>query len=121
MPTCKKCNADKQQDEFQLDKQRGKYYTTCRACRVQAGREHRQANLEAYRERTRLYLQKWRAENPERAAAIHKRWVDNNRDHVRAYHREATAKWRKENPKQNLKSLPQKLKSQKPKPQRRAK
>jgi len=98
MPTCKKCNADKQQDEFQLDKRRGKYYTTCRACRVQAGREHRHANLDAYRERTRLYLQKWRAENPERVAVIHKRWADKNRDHVRAYHREASAKWRKENP-----------------------
>lgn len=98
MPICKKCDADKKQDEFQLDKRRNKYYTTCRACRVQASREHRQENREAYRERTRLYSKKWRAENPERAAIIHKRWVDKNRSHVQAYHREASAKWRKDNP-----------------------
>lgn len=98
MYVCKKCNVEKQQDEYQLDKRRGKYYATCRQCRVQASREHRLKNLEKYRERTRLYVQKWRKENPDKANAICRRWAEKNREYVRSYHRVKSAEWRAKNP-----------------------
>jgi hypothetical protein len=94
MCTCKKCGVDKQLDEFQLDKKRNKYYTTCRACRVQADRERRQANPEKFREYTRNYLKEWRAKNPEKQAAICKTYDEKNRDKRSAYAKQ----YRKDNP-----------------------
>lgn len=83
MCICKKCGVDKPLDDFQLDKRRNKHYTTCRACRVQADRERRQANPEKAREYTRNYLKAWKAKNPERAAAIDKRYREKNADRYR--------------------------------------
>jgi hypothetical protein len=94
MCICKKCGVDKQQDDFQLDKKRNKYYTTCRACRVQADRERRQANPEKFREYTRNYLKEWRAKNPEKQAAICKTYDEKNRDKRSAYSKQ----YRKDNP-----------------------
>ena len=94
MCICKKCGVDKQLDEFQLDKKRNKHYTTCRACRVQADRERRQANPEKYREYTRNYLKDWRVANPERAADIDKRYRQKNADK----YRENSKAWRLANP-----------------------
>lgn len=94
MCICKKCGVDKQLDEFQLDKKRNKHYTTCRACRVQADRERRQANPEKAREYTRNYLKEWRVKNPEKHSEIGKRYYAKN-----AEQRNANAKaWRKANP-----------------------
>ena len=94
MCICKKCGVDKQQDDFQLDKKRNKYYTTCRACRVQASRERRQANPEKAREYTRNYLKEWRVKNPEKASAIEKRYAKKNAEQRNAKSKE----WRIANP-----------------------
>ena len=96
MCICKKCGVDKQLDEFQLDKKRNKHYTTCRACRVQADRERRQANPEKAREYTRNYLKEWRVKNPEKTAAIEKRYNAKNAEKRSA----KTKAWRKANPEQ---------------------
>lgn len=94
MCICKKCNVDKPLDEFQMDKRRNKHYGTCRVCRVKAGRENRQANIETYRKRTREYLREWRAKNPEKQAAICKKYDEKNRDKRNAYAKQ----YRKDNP-----------------------
>ena len=94
MCICKKCSVDKQLDEFQLDKKRNKHYTTCRACRVQADRERRQANPDKFREYTRNYLKEWRVKNPEKQSAIDQRYHAKNTEQ-----RCAKAKaWREANP-----------------------
>ena len=94
MCICKKCGVDKQLDEFQLDKKRNKHYTTCRACRVQADRERRQANPEKYREYTRNYLKEWRVKNPEKQSAIDQRYHAKNAEQRSAKNKA----WRKANP-----------------------
>jgi hypothetical protein len=94
MCICKKCGVDKQLDEFQLDKKRNKHYTTCRACRVQAQRERRQANPEKAREYTRNYLKEWRVKNPKKHSEIGKRYHAKNAEQRNA----KTKAWRKANP-----------------------
>lgn len=94
MCICKKCNVDKPLDEFQLDKRRNKYYGTCRKCRVSAQNDRRLANLEESRKRTREYLRVWRAKNPEKQAAICKKYDEKNRDKRSAYAKQ----YRKDNP-----------------------
>lgn len=91
---CKKCSVEKLLDEFQLDKKRNKHYTTCRACRVQADRERRQANPEKFREYTRNYLKEWREKNPEKQSAIGKRYHEKHAEKRNAKRRE----WHKANP-----------------------
>jgi len=109
MCICKKCGVDKQLNEFQLDKKRNKHYTTCRACRVQADRERRQANPEKYREYNRNYLKEWRVANPERHSAIGHRYHAKNSEKRSAYARqyridnpekvkELSRSWAKRNP-----------------------
>jgi hypothetical protein len=100
---------DKPLDEFQLDKRRNKHYGTCRKCRVKAQNDRRLANLDESRKKTREYLREWRAKNPEKAAAINKKYDEQNREKRSEYakqYREANpektkadhAKWVEENP-----------------------
>ena len=91
---CKKCSVEKLLDEFQLDKKRNKHYTTCRACRVQADRERRQANPEKFREYARNYLKEWRVKNPEKQSAIGRRYYVKNAEERKL----KSAEWRKANP-----------------------
>ena len=77
-----------------MDKKRNKHYTTCRACRVQADRERRQANPEKAREYTRNYLKEWRVKNPEKHSVIGQRYHAKNAEQRRA----KTKEWRKANP-----------------------
>jgi hypothetical protein len=85
---------DKPLDEFQLDKRRNKHYGTCRKCRVKAQNDRRLANLDESRKRTREYLREWRAKNPEEAAAINKKYDEQNRDKRSEYAKQ----YRKANP-----------------------
>ena len=94
MCICKRCNVDKPLDEFQMDKRRNKHYGTCRVCRVKAGRENRQANIETYRKRSREYAREWRIKNPEKAHAADKIYSDKNKDKRNAYAKQ----YRKDNP-----------------------
>lgn len=114
MCVCKKCNVDKPLDEFQMDNRRNKHYGTCRKCRVKAQNDRRLANIETYRKRTREYLREWRAKNPEKQAAICKKYDEKNRDKRNAYAKQ----YRKDNP-EKVKALfeswakanPEKIKS----------
>ena len=81
-------------DEFQLDKRRNKYYGTCRKCRVSAQNDRRLANIDESRKKTREYLRIWRAKNPEKQAAICKKYNEKNRDKRSAYAKQ----YRKDNP-----------------------
>jgi len=83
-----------------MDKRRNKHYGTCRKCRVKAGRENRQANIEKYRERTRAYAREWRIKNPDKQAAANKRYDEKNRDKRSAYAKQ----YRKDNP-EKIKAL----------------
>lgn len=94
MCVCKKCSVDKPLDEFQLDKRRNKHYGTCRKCRVKAQNDRRLANLEESRKRTREYLREWRAKNPEKTAAINKKYDEKNREKRSEYAKQ----YRKANP-----------------------
>jgi len=94
MCICKKCNVDKPLDEFQMDKRRNKHYGTCRVCRVKAQNDRRLANIEESRKKTREYLREWRAKNPEKQAAINKKYDEKNRDKRSAYAKQ----YRKDNP-----------------------
>ena len=94
MCICKRCNVDKPLDEFQMDKRRNKHYGTCRVCRVKAQNDRRLANIDEYRKKTREYLREWRIKNPEKQAAAHKRYSDNNKDKRNAYAKQ----YRKDNP-----------------------
>jgi hypothetical protein len=85
---------DKPMDEFQLDKRRNKYYGTCRKCRVSAQNDRRLANIDESRKKTREYLRVWRAKNPEKQAAICKKYDEKNRDKRSAYAKQ----YRKDNP-----------------------
>lgn len=98
MCVCKKCNADKPLDEFQLDKRRNKHYGTCRKCRTKAQNDRRLANLDESRKRTREYLREWRAKNPEKAAAINKKYDEKNRSKRSEYAKQ----YRKANPEKVL-------------------
>ena len=100
---------DKPLDEFQLDKRRNKHYGTCRKCRVKAQNDRRLANIDESRKKTREYLREWRAKNPEKQAAICKKYDEKNRDKRNAYAKQYRkdnpekvkadhAKWIKENP-----------------------
>ena len=77
-----------------MDKRRNKHYGTCRVCRVKAGRENRQANIETYRKRSREYAREWRIKNPEKAHAADKIYSDKNKDKRNAYAKQ----YRKDNP-----------------------
>jgi len=81
-------------DEFQMDKRRNKHYGTCRVCRVKAQNDRRLANIEESRKKTREYLREWRAKNPEKQAAINKKYDEKNRDKRSAYAKQ----YRKDNP-----------------------
>jgi hypothetical protein len=94
MCICKRCNVDKPLDEFQMDKRRNKHYGTCRVCRVKAQNDRRLANIEESRKKTREYLREWRAKNPEKQAAINKKYDEKNRDKRSAYAKQ----YRKDNP-----------------------
>ena len=94
MCICKRCNVDKPLDEFQMDKRRNKHYGTCRKCRVKAQNDRRLANIDESRKKTREYLREWRIKNPEKQAAAHKRYSDNNKDKRNAYAKQ----YRKDNP-----------------------
>lgn len=94
MCVCKKCNVDKPLEEFQMDKRRNKHYGTCRKCRVKAQNDRRLANLDESRKRTREYLRVWRAKNPEKSAAINKKYDEKNRDKRSEYAKQ----YRKDNP-----------------------
>ena len=85
---------DKPLDEFQLDKRRNKHYGTCRKCRVKAQNDRRLANIDESRKKTREYLREWRAKNPEKQAAAHKKYSDKNKDKRNAYAKQ----YRKDNP-----------------------
>jgi hypothetical protein len=94
MCICKRCNIDKPLDEFQMDKRRNKHYGTCRVCRVKAQNDRRLANIDESRKKTREYLREWRAKNPEKQAAICKKYDEKNRDKRSAYAKQ----YRKDNP-----------------------
>jgi hypothetical protein len=94
MCICKRCNVDKPLDEFQMDKRRNKHYGTCRKCRVKAQNDRRLANIDESRKKTREYLREWRAKNPEKQAAINKKYDEKNRDKRSAYAKQ----YRKDNP-----------------------
>jgi len=77
-----------------MDKRRNKHYGTCRVCRVKAQNDRRLANIEESRKKTREYLREWRAKNPEKQAAINKKYDEKNRDKRSAYAKQ----YRKDNP-----------------------
>jgi hypothetical protein len=77
-----------------MDKRRNKHYGTCRVCRVKAQNDRRLANIEVSRKKTREYLREWRAKNPEKQAAINKKYDEKNRDKRSAYAKQ----YRKDNP-----------------------
>jgi len=77
-----------------MDKRRNKHYGTCRKCRVKAQNDRRLANIDESRKKTREYLREWRAKNPEKQAAICKKYDEKNRDKRSAYAKQ----YRKDNP-----------------------
>ncbi len=77
-----------------MDKRRNKHYGTCRKCRVKAQNDRRLANIDESRKKTREYLREWRAKNPEKQAAINKKYDEKNRDKRSAYAKQ----YRKDNP-----------------------
>ena len=77
-----------------MDKRRNKHYGTCRVCRVKAQNDRRLANIDESRKKTREYLREWRAKNPEKQAAINKKYDEKNRDKRSAYAKQ----YRKDNP-----------------------
>lgn len=77
-----------------MDKRRNKHYGTCRVCRVKAQNDRRLANIDEYRKKSREYLREWRAKNPEKQAAICKKYDEKNRDKRNAYAKQ----YRKDNP-----------------------
>ena len=77
-----------------MDKRRNKHYGTCRVCRVKAQNDRRLANIDESRKKTREYLREWRAKNPEKQAAICKKYDEKNRDKRSAYAKQ----YRKDNP-----------------------
>jgi hypothetical protein len=86
--------------EFSLKKSSGKPYTTCKVCSRQRRREYLEeikkdpVRFENYRNRQAAYMKVWDKNNPEKRAAISKKYRDANLEAVRAKEREAQAKAR---------------------------
>jgi 5-methylcytosine-specific restriction endonuclease McrA len=61
---------------------------------VKAQNDRRLANIDESRKKTREYLREWRVKNPEKQAAINKKYDEKNRDKRSAYAKQ----YRKDNP-----------------------
>lgn len=102
--TCTKCKNPKPATAFHRDsRSHSGRQSRCKACVSEWGRAYREANLEACRERYRV----WYAANPERAQENRRIWREANPDYHREYNQSpkgraveaaTRAKWNAANP-----------------------
>ena len=96
MKICSRCKEEKPRDEYAPNSKTGKLQSCyCRQCRREYEREHRAANPEAHREKSKRHRQnnwdsakaaqyKWRTENPEKWQENQKRWREKHQNEYMA-------------------------------------
>lgn len=86
--------------EFSVRKGSGKLYSNCKVCSRQRRRDYLEeiktdpVRLENYKKKQAAYMKVWDRNNPEKRAAISKKYRDANLEEVRAKEREAQRKAR---------------------------
>jgi hypothetical protein len=121
---CTKCGKEKQLSEFYKDTKRSGFVSQCKMCCSVRAKEYRLKNLEevrikkreyesSHRDKARIRLQKWRANNPERDNEVRlksvRKWRAENPERSRSLNllwhhanpekaKQSTRNWRAKNP-----------------------
>ena len=97
---CKKCNIEKDIEQFRLKKQKNKYYRYCYC------KECEKIEKQKYKEANREYSKNYYKKNKEKYAEKRKKYYIENQDKIKKYRKkfdsEYLKKWRKEHP-ENIK------------------
>jgi hypothetical protein len=86
MPTCNKCNLDKQLDEFYA-KGTGFIYKTCKKCILEVNKLYRKKNNDYIYQKN----QEWLKRNPDKKKQYRKKHYDSHRESIIKKHQDRTS------------------------------